>query len=81
MDIVGFSLPDPKHLLRTGLDGRLTKRDRRELLRQIITVDHAEFLDRIGARSVLPMRADLLTLGACPVLQYIITHIYKYLVC
>ena len=81
MDIVGFSLSDPEHLLRTGLDRSLTKRDRREFLRQIITVDHTKLLDRVSTRSVLPVRADLLALGARSVLQYIIAHINKNLVC
>ena len=32
MDIVGFALPDPQHLIRGALDGRLAEGQRRKFL-------------------------------------------------
>ena len=58
-DAVGFLLPDPQKLPDAGFPIRPPQRHDREFLLQVIPVDHAEFLDRMGRRAVIPMGAHL----------------------
>ena len=55
-DAVGLFLPDPQQLLNTGAVISPAKRHDREFLPQVIAVHHAEFLDGMRRRTVLPVR-------------------------
>ena len=81
VNVVGLALPDPKDLIRRGFKCSPAQRHDGELLRKIIPVHHAEFLDRIGGGAVRPMRPDLLPLSTCSILQNILAHIDKYGIC
>ena len=80
MDVVGLPLPDPQHLVRTALDRRPSKRQRREFLRQIVTVHYAEPFDRICHAPVFPLRTYLLSSGIRSVVYNISAHLYEYFI-
>ena len=81
MNIIRLPLPNPKHLFCTSLNRGLTQRNGRELLRQIITIDDTKLLNRIGTCPIFPMWTYLLSFCAGAILQNILTHIYKNLIC
>ena len=81
INIIRLLLPDPEHLIHTALDPGSSKSQCREFLRQVIAVDHSEFLNGICRCSVLPSRADFLTLCACSILYNVSAHINKYFIC
>ena len=57
-NFVGLFLPDPQKLLNAGLVIRPAQRHNGEFLAQVVAVHHAELLDGMRGRAVLPMRAD-----------------------
>ena len=81
MDIVGFLLPDPQDLVHGTFQRSFSKGQRREFLSQIITVHHTETLDGISGSTVLPYRAHLFPFRTGSVLNYILAHIDKYIIC
>ena len=58
MDVVRLFLPDPQQLVDRALPVGAAERQNRELLRQIVAVDDAEFFDSVRACPVLPVRPD-----------------------
>ena len=59
MDIVGLLLPDPQQLIHRRFQILLPHGDDRELLPQVIAVDHPTELHRVGGRAILPAGPDL----------------------
>ena len=81
MNVVGLLLPDPKDLVRCGLERRLSERHDREFLGKVVAIYHAKLLDRICARAVRPVRTHLLPFRARSILQNVLTHVDKNFVC
>ena len=78
---VGLLLPYPQHLVCRQLDGGRTQRERRELLRKIVAVHHAEVLDGVRRRAVFPVRTHRHPLGAETVVEDVLAHIHEKLIC
>ena len=57
-DVVGLFLPDPEDLVHRRLEVGLAQGDDGELLRKVVAVDHAEFLDGVRGRAVRPAGTD-----------------------
>ena len=57
MDVVALFLPDPEQFIYRAFEILAPQGQHREFLPQVIAVDHPEAFDRVGRRSVLPMRA------------------------
>ena len=58
VDVVALGLPDPQQLVNGALPEGAPDGEDGELLRQVIAVHNAEFLDGMGALAVLPPGAD-----------------------
>ena len=80
VNIVGFLLPDPQDFVRRTLQCGSAQCQNRKFLGEIIPVHHTEFLYGVRGRSVLPMRAHLLSLRTGSVVQNIPAHIDKNIV-
>ena len=82
MHIVGLFLPDPQKFIKRTFQCRSSKRQCRKFFSQIVTVDHAEFLDRVRRLiRVLPDRTHLFSFCAHSVIQNISAHSLKYFIC
>ena len=81
MDVIGFLLPDPENLIHSTLQRSTSKRHGRKFFSKVISVYHTKFLNCVGRCSVLPHRADLLSFCARTILQDILAHFYKYIIC
>ena len=58
MDVIAFELPYPQQLIYRGLPIGAAEREYGELLGQVIAVYYPEFLYRVRALAVIPLRAD-----------------------
>ena len=81
IDIVGFLLPDPEHLIRTALDGSSAQSQCWKFFGQIIAIYHTKLFDGVSTGSILPFRAHLFSLCAGSVFNNIFTHIDKNVIC
>ena len=79
-DVVGLLLPDPQQFVHRRLPVGPADGKNGKFLPQVIAVDDAEFFDRMGRRSVLPVRAHLLLRIPDAVLQNIPAVLNEYLV-
>ena len=77
VDVVRLLLIDPEDLVHSGLKCRAAKRECRKLLTQVVARRHAEVLDGVGGRSVLPMGTDLLTFCGGAVVEDVAAHLHK----
>ena len=58
MDVVALLLPNPKKLIKAGLEISSADGEDWELFAQIITIDDAEFLNGVSWGSVCPVWTD-----------------------
>ncbi len=79
--IVRLLLPDPEHLAVQLLMAVLSKRQRRNLFGQIITIYHTKLFDRISTGSILPFWPYLFSFRTGSVSIIIFTLIDKNMIC
>ena len=58
VDVVALGLPDPQQLVNGALPEGAPDGEDGKLLRQVVAVHNAEFLDGVGAFAILPAGAD-----------------------
>ena len=80
MDVVGLLLPDPQKLVDAGFEIGAADGENGKLLPQVIAVDDAEFLHRVGRSTVLPVGADVLVCVPHPVFQDVPAVLLKYFI-
>ena len=80
MDVVGLLLPDPQQLVHRAFPEGAAYGEYGELLGEIVTVDYAKALDRVGALAVLPARADVQLRVPEAVVEDITAVLYEQLV-
>ena len=80
VDVVGLLLPDPQKLVDAGFEIGAADGENGKLLPQVIAVDDAEFLHRVGRSTVLPVGADVLVCVPHPVFQDVPAVLLKYFI-
>ena len=70
---VGLLLPDPQQLVQGGLPVGAAQGHQRELLFQIVAIDHAELLNGMGGSAIGPLRAHFQILIGKTVIENIQT--------
>ena len=80
VDVVGLLLPDPQQLVDAGLEVRPADGEDGELRLQVVAVDDAEFLHRVGGGAVGPVGTHLLVGVPHAVLQNVPAVLFEYLV-
>ena len=80
VNVVGLLLPDPQQLVDAGFEIGAADGENGKLLPQVIAVDDAEFLHRVGRSTVLPLGADVLVCVPHPVFQDVPAVLLKYFI-
>ena len=80
VDIVGLLLPNPEKLVDAGLEVCPPQGQDGEFLTEVVAVDDAEFLHRVGGGAVGPVGTHLLVGVPHAVLQNVPAVLFEYLV-
>ena len=80
VNVVGLLLPDPQQLVDAGLKVGAADSENGELPAQVVAVDDAEFLHRVGGGAVVPAGTDGLVRVPDAVFQDITAVLLKYFV-
>ena len=80
MHVVRLPLPDPQNFIHGALKRRPPQRQCGELLPEVVPVADTKLLDRVGRRSVRPMRPDLLSARIRAILQNVSAHVDKNMI-
>ena len=80
MHVVRLPLPDPQDFIHGALQSRPPQRQCGELLPEVVPVADTKLLDRVGRRSVRPVRPDLLSARIRAILQNVSAHVDKNMI-
>ena len=80
VDVVGLLLPDPQQLVDAGFEVRPPQGQNGEFLTEVVAVDDAELLHRVGGGTVGPVGTHLLVGVPHAVLQNVPAVLFEYLV-
>ena len=80
MHVVRLPLPDPQNFIHGALQSRPPQRQCGELLPEVVPVADTKLLDRVGRRSVRPVRPDLLSARIRAILQNVSAHVDKNMI-